>query len=87
VLSSIDGDRSISAIRAAHSSRRSRGASDSIDVFRGFREAAQWHVVVDAFVLTGAHEEGFVPDADVSVRADLFVELHPIWVMRLVAIA
>ena len=37
--------------------------------------------------LACAHEEGLVPDADVAVRADFLVELHPVWVVGLVAVA
>jgi NhaA family Na+:H+ antiporter len=35
--------------------------------------------------IAAAYEEGLMPDADVAVRADFFVELHPVWVMGLVA--
>ena len=38
-------------------------------------------------VLARAHEERLMPDADVAVRADQLVELHPVRIMDLIATA
>src|SRR5262245_24775317 len=84
---SIRGNGGVAAVRAPQSSAGAACGSCGIDVFGSFRKASQRHVVVDAFVLACAYQEGLVPDADVAVRADFLVELHPVWVVGLIAVA
>src|SRR6476660_3400870 len=80
-------DRTIAAVGAPQSAGGRGGAVDGVDVLRRSRETSQRHVVVDALVLAGVHQERLVPDADVAVRADFLVELHPVGIVHLVAIA
>ena len=64
-------------MRLADSSAGAVETAGDADMIRRTGQAEARHVGVDGFELAGAHDVGFVPDANGAVCSDAAIELRP----------
>src|SRR5260370_15153216 len=74
-------------IFATQATTRGFQASNGWDVFRGRGHAENGHIIVDALVVSGFDQVGFVPDAHASISADQFIKTPPGFQMGIVFVA